>query len=189
MLHKTLKLLLLYSCLLYLCNNIKGTWSSQALVGNPSRSWQLQTKTCISGYARSSYVKSASAAGAEEIIIMIQRPKRRCSSMLWSMESMTKHNRSHGHPLHPGLAVDVLTLSCLWIQLGQNERVGLTARISLTIIQFTAHVILISNIQSQQAHICKSYKSPEHYGKVWLSCQIHSNCAAVPRWYACKGSK
>ena len=25
------------------------------------------------------------------------------------------------------------------------------------------------------------------YGKVWLSCQIHSNGAAVPRWYACKG--
>ena len=24
---------------------------------------------------------------------------------------------------------------------------------------------------------------------VWLSCQIHSNGAAVPWWYACKGSK
>ena len=32
--------------------------------------------------ACSSYVKSASAAGAEEIITMIQRPKRRRSSML-----------------------------------------------------------------------------------------------------------
>ena len=55
---------------------------------------------------------------------MIQRPKRRCSSMLWSLESMTRHNRSHGHPLHPGLAPDVL-MSCLWIQLGQDERVRL----------------------------------------------------------------
>ena len=54
----------------------------------------------------SSYVKSALAAGAKEIITMIQRPKRRCSSMLWSMESMTRHNRSHGH----SLAADVLPL-------------------------------------------------------------------------------
>ena len=78
----------------------------------------------------SSYVKSASAVGAEEIITMIQRPKWRCSSMLWSMESMTRHKRNHGHPLHPGLAPDVLTLSCLWIQLGQDERVRLTLRAS-----------------------------------------------------------
>ena len=96
---------------------------------------------------------------------MIQRPKWRCSSMLWSMESMTRHKRSHGHPLHPGLAPDVLTLSCLWIQLGQDEKVRLTARLSLTIIQFTAHVILISNTHSQHAHICKSYKSPVAMGE------------------------
>ena len=72
---------------------------------------------------------------------------------------MTRHKRSHGHPLHPGLAPDVLTLSCLWIQLGQDERMRFCARLSLTIIQFTAHVILISNTHSQQAHICKSYKA------------------------------
>ena len=29
----------------------------------------------------------------------------------------------------------------------------------------------------------------ENYGKVWLSCQIRSSGAAVPRWYACKGPK
>ena len=40
------------------------------------------TKTCISGFACSSYVKSALAAGAEEIITMIQQPKWRCSNML-----------------------------------------------------------------------------------------------------------
>ena len=60
----------------------KGFYSyadKKALVDNPSRSWQLQTKTCISGFACSSYVKSASAAGAEEIITMIQRPK-------WAMQ-------------------------------------------------------------------------------------------------------
>ena len=100
-------------------------WSAIHLgVGN------LQTKPCIPGFACSSYVKSASAARAEEIIIMIQRPKWRCSNMLWSMESMTRHKISHGHPLHPGLAPDVLTLSCLWIQLGQDERVKLTLRAS-----------------------------------------------------------
>ena len=77
---------------------------------------------------------------------------------------MTRHKRSHDHPLHPGLALDVLTLSCLWIQLGQDERVRLTARLSLTIIQFTAHV-LISNTHSQQAHICKSCKSPVAMGE------------------------
>ena len=27
----------------------------------------------------------------------------------------------------------------------------------------------------------------EKYGKIWLSCQIHSNGAAVQRWYTCKG--
>ena len=85
--------------------------------------------------------------------------------MLWSMENITRHKRSHGHPLHPGLAPDVLTLSCLWVQLGQDERLRLTARLSLTIIQFTVHVILISNTQSQHAHICKSYKSPVSMGE------------------------
>ena len=115
-----------------------------------------------------SYVKSASAAGAKEIVTMIQRPKRQYSGMLWSMESMTRHNRSHGHPLHPGLVPDVLTLSCLWIQLGQDESDVDSAHLSLTIIQFTAHVILISNIHSQQAHICKSYKSPVVMGE-WQS--------------------
>ena len=39
------------------------------------------------------------------------------------------------------------------------------ARLSLTIIQFTAHAILISNTHSQQAHICKSYKSPVAMGE------------------------
>ena len=45
--------------------------------------------------------------------------------------------------------------------------------------------------------LCRPYQSIWHshlgtlknYGKVWLSCQIHSNGAAVPRWYACKSPK
>ena len=46
--------------------------------------------------------------------------------------------------------------------------------------------------------ICRPYQSIwhsqsrgtlENYGKVRLSCQIYSNGAAVPWWYACKGPK
>ena len=33
----------------------------------------------------------------------------------------------------------------------------------------------------------QSWGTLENYGKVWLSCQIHSNGAAVPWWYARKG--
>ena len=40
-----------------------------------------------------------------------------------------------------------------------------SACLSLTIIQFTVHVILISNTHSQQAHIYKSYKRPVVMGK------------------------
>ena len=40
-----------------------------------------------------------------------------------------------------------------------------SAHLSLTIIQFTAHVILISNTHLQQAHICKSFKSPVAMGE------------------------
>ena len=34
---------------------------------------------------------------------------------------MIRHNRSHGHPLHSGLAQYVFTLFCLWIQLCKDE--------------------------------------------------------------------
>ena len=85
--------------------------------------------------------------------------------MLWSMESITRCNRSHGHQLHPDIAPDVLTLSSLDPDRSGRESEVDSARLSLTIIQFTAHVILISNTQSQQAHICKSYKSPLAMGE------------------------
>ena len=35
----------------------------------------------------------------------------------------------------------------------------------------------------------QSWGTLEKYGKVWLSCQIHSSGVAVPQWYACKGPK
>ena len=50
---------------------------------------------------------------------------------------------------------------------GRDSEVD-SARLSLTIIQFTAHIILISDTHSQQAHICKSYKSPVAMGE-WRS--------------------
>ena len=48
-----------------------------------------------------------------------------------------------------------------------------SARLSLTIIQFTAHVILISNTHSQQVHKCKSYKS-ERRSSRWRNTGIYS---------------
>ena len=56
-------------------------------------------------------------------------------------------------------------LLLLWIKLGQDKSEVDSARLSLTIIQFTVHVILISNTHSQQAQICKSYKSPVAMGE------------------------
>ena len=38
-------------------------------------------------------------------------------------------------------------------------------------------------------HLTQSVVTLKNYGKVWLSCQIHTNGAAVPWWYACKGPK
>ena len=35
----------------------------------------------------------------------------------------------------------------------------------------------------------QSWGTLENYGKLWLSCQIHSNGAAVQWWYVCKGPK
>ena len=91
---------------------------------------------------------------------MIQRPKRRCSSMSWSMDRMTRHNINHSHLLHPGLAPDVLPLD----PVSEAERVRMTVRLSLTIIQFTAHVILISNTYSQQAHNRNPSQTPRGRG-------------------------
>ena len=120
------------------------------MVSNPSRSWQLQTKTCISGFACSNNLKSASAAGAEEIITIDSTAEKAMQQHVVEHGEHDKAQQTSCHPLHPGLAPDVVTSSCLWIR----------ASFPHTIIQFTAHVILISNTYSQQAHICKSYKSP-----------------------------
>ena len=65
-----------------------GMQAAQARV-SPARGGKLPLG--ISGFACSSYIKSALVAGAEEIIFLIQQPKWRCSSMLWSMESITRH--------------------------------------------------------------------------------------------------
>ena len=77
---------------------------------------------------------------------------------------MTRHNRSHGHPLHPGSRCPDTVLPLDPARSGRESEVD-SARLSLFIIQFTAHVILISNTHSQQAQICKSYKSPVAMGE------------------------
>ena len=64
---------------------------------------------------------------------------------------MTRHDRSDYHTrcLDTVLSLDPA---------GSGQESEVKALLSLTIIQFTAHVILISDTQSQQAHICKLYK-------------------------------
>ena len=49
-------------------------------------------------------------------------------------------------------------------RLGRENEVD-SARLSVTIIQFSTHVILISNTQSQQVNICKSCKGHEVMGQ------------------------
>ena len=68
---------------------------------------------------------------------MIQRSKQRYSSMLWNKRSITRHNRSYGHPLHPDLTPDVLTwvLPLGTVSSGKESEVE-SARLFLTIIQF-----------------------------------------------------
>ena len=155
-------------------------YSSQALVGNPSRSRQLQTKPCIFGLACSSYVKSASASWAEGIITLIQRPKRQCSSMLWSMESMTRHNRSPWSSTHSGLSCRCLG-TALPLDPGRSGREReVDCAPPVTIIQFKVHVILISNTQSQQAHICKSYKKPFGDGRAAGEETLKASCSCGP---------
>ena len=70
---------------------------------------------------------------------------------------MTRHNRNHGHPLHPGLAPDVMTVLPLDPARSERESEVDSVRLSLTIIQFTAHVI---HTQQQQAHVRKPHKKP-----------------------------
>ena len=68
---------------------------------------------------------------------MIQRSKQRYSNMLWNMQSITRHKRSYGHPLHPDLTPDVLTcvLPLGTVSSGRESEVE-SAHLFLTIIQF-----------------------------------------------------
>ena len=68
---------------------------------------------------------------------MIQRSKQRYSDMLWNMRSITMHNRSYGHPLHPDLTPDVLTcvLPLGTVSSGKEGEVE-SAQLFLTIIHF-----------------------------------------------------
>ena len=66
-----------------------------------------------------------------------------------------------------------------------------SARIALTIIQFTAHVIFISNTNSQQAHICKSYNSPVAIGERRRSHNQHQTdwgSISASTWKALQGA-
>ena len=103
---------------------------------------------------------------------MIQLSKQRYSNMLWNMRSITRHKRSYGHPLHPDLSPDVLT--CVFpmgtVSSGRESEVE-SVRLFLTIIQFSAHVILLLNTQAL-ANTTQSYHIHPHTTKVlwrWAS--------------------
>ena len=83
------------------------------------------------------------------VILMYEHDKAQKKS--WSSSASGLSSRCPVLPLDPARS-------------GWDSEVD-SARLSLTIIQFTAHVILISNTHSQQAHICKSYKSPVAMGE------------------------
>ena len=71
---------------------------------------------CLDIPSPDNYANTFSTDGAEEIINLIQRSKRRYSNMLWNMKSITRHKRSCGHPMHADLIPDVLTCFCLLVQ-------------------------------------------------------------------------
>ena len=106
---------------------------------------------------------------------MIQRSKQRYSNMLWNMRSITRHKRSYGHPLHPDLTPDVLTcvLPLGTVSSGRESEVE-SAHLFLTIIQFSAHVILLLNTQAL-AYTTQSYHIHLHTTKVLstLSRAVH----------------
>ena len=102
----------------------------------------------------------------------MQRSKQRYSNMLWNMRSITRHKRSYGNPLHPDLTPDVLTcvLPLGTVSSGREREVE-SAHLFLTIIQVSAHVILLLNTQAL-AYTTQSYHIHLHTTKVpwrWAS--------------------
>ena len=92
--------------------------------------------------------------------------------MLWNMRYITRHKISYGHPLHPELTPDVLTcvLPLDTVSSGRESEVE-SVHLFLTIIQFTAHVILLLNTQAL-AYTTQSYHIHLHTTKVlwrWAS--------------------
>ena len=103
---------------------------------------------------------------------MRQRSKQRYSNMLWNMWSITRHKRSYCHQLQPDLTPDVLTcvLPLGTVSSGRESEVE-SAHLFLTIIQFSAHVILLLNTQTL-AYTTQSYHTHLHTPKVlwrWAS--------------------
>ena len=84
---------------------------------------------------------------------MIQRPKQRYSNMFWNMQSITRHKRSYGHPLHPDLTPDVLTcvLPLGTVSSGRESEVE-SVHLFLTLIQFFSACHLTSQHTSTCIH-------------------------------------
>ena len=89
----------------------------------------------MSGYAYFRYANTVLADGAEEIITLIQRSKRRYRNILWNMKSITMHKRSYGHPLYLVLTPYVLTCVLPLGTAGSGREYEVdSAHLSLTLI-------------------------------------------------------
>ena len=84
--------------------------------------------------------------------------------MFWNVLSITRHNRSYGHPLHPDLTPDVLTcvLPLGRVSSGTESEVE-SVHLFLAIIQFFSACQLTSKHTSTFLHYIIITHSPTHY--------------------------
>ena len=110
--------------------------------------WLFQLcKVCVGSWGGGNHYYDSTAQKAMQQHVVEHWEHGTAQQKSWSSTASGLSSRCHDTalPLDPARS-------------GRESEVDL-ARLSLTIIQFTGHVILISNTHSQQAHICKSYKS------------------------------
>ena len=76
----------------------------------------------------------------------------------------------------------------MWIQEGQSNNWHFHSKAASREMSGTKCELLRNLCRLYQSiwH-SQSWETLENYGKLWLSCQIHSSGATVPWWYACKG--
>ena len=106
-------------------------------------------KVCFASWGGGNHYYDSTTQTAMQQHVVEHREHDKAQQKLWSSTACGLSSRC---PDTDNLPLDLA-------RSGRESEVG-SAHLSLTIIQFTAHVIVISNTHSQQAHICKSYESP-----------------------------